>query len=124
MAADEFGFKVKAGPTGSVRFRVREATFGNGFTQSIGDGYNNKVQSWSISVFGSKTTPGGTPCGLIGDYEAAKAFLELKAGWKSFTWTPPGESVQIRVRCKEFSVNPIGNNLYTMSGRFDQAFDQ
>lgn len=121
MAVDEFNFKIKAAPTGAVKFRTRDAEFGNGFGQSVGDGYNNKVQSWSVSVFGSLQ---GGACGLIGDYAAAKEFLESKKGFKSFTWTPPGETTQIRVRCKEFSVNQIGNGLYTMSGRFDQAFDR
>lgn len=121
MAADEFNFRIKAAPTGAVRFRTRDAEFGNGFSQSIGDGYNNKVQSWSVTVFGSLR---GGACGFIGDYAQAKKFLEDKQGFRSFTWTPPGETVQIRVKCKEFSITPIGNDLYTMSGRFDQAFDR
>lgn len=121
MAVDEFNFKIKAAPTGAVAFRTREATMGNGFTQSIGDGYNNVVQSWNIAVFGSYMV-NNAPCGPIGDYAAAKAFLMSKKGFKSFTWTPPGETEQIRVRCKSFSVNPIGNNLYTMSGKFEQVF--
>ena len=45
MAVDEFNFRIKAAPTGAVTFRTRDATMGNGFTQSIGDGYNNVVQS-------------------------------------------------------------------------------
>lgn len=118
--AERFNFKIKAQPTGRVEFRTLEAQFGDGYSQSVGDGINTRVQSWNIAAIGN-LAPGACPADK-GDYLAIKAFLDARQGWQSFLWTPPGESEGL-YRCTSYSPTKTGPNIWSLSATFTQVFN-
>lgn len=117
MGNEVFDFKTKGGSTGTVSFRTRTAQFGDGYAQIVGDGLNGRGQSWNVTLLG----PTGTAICGAGDYDAAKAFIDRHAGFKSFLWTPPGEA-QARFICNSYSPNSLGGGVFTLSAKFTQVF--
>lgn len=117
MADEVFSFKVKSGPSGSVKFRVKVAQFGDGYGQAVGDGLNNRVQSYTVEV----VSPTGSACIGQDEYTGAKAFLDRHAGFKSFLWSPPGEP-EARWLCTGYTPKELGGGVYSLSAKFDQWF--
>jgi phage-related protein len=73
-----FTWPVQAKLAGAVKFAVLTAQFGDGYKQTAADGINNQSQSWSVVIRGpaAQVTP-------------ARDFLNARAGYQSFFWTPP-----------------------------------
>lgn len=113
-----FDYKIRANPSAAIKFRTNSVQFGDGYSQSVGEGINPRLQEWSFSITGTDSV---VECGPTGDYLAAKAFLDARKGYESFLWTPPGES-QIRVKCADYTLSKNGPNVFTLSGKFTQVF--
>lgn len=97
-------------PTGNVRLRTRTAQFGDGYSQSSGDGINTKEQSWPLMF--TKSEP---------EAQSIIDFLDRHQGYKAFFWTPPmGELGLYRVDA--YTVRPLRPGLYTISATFTQTF--
>lgn len=94
-----------------VKFRVLSAKFGDGYEQSAGDGINTRESSWALTFFGRQDR-----------IDAIKAFLDAHGGWRSFHWTPPGESAAIVVKCKAYSRPRGGGAVWRLSATFEQGF--
>ena len=76
----------------------------------MGDGINNRVDSWSLTFVANKATA-----------VAIKAFLDRHGNFKSFLWTPPlGELSFWRAAAPAVSANGAG--LYTLTTTFTQSF--
>ena len=117
--AELFSFKIRAEPAGQVTFRKLVAEFGDGYSQAAADGINNRTQVWNIEARGKWTVaPGECTSGqLVRDIAD---FLDARAGWESFDWAPPGQSV-IRVASDGYSLQKTGNGIYTLSTVFKQV---
>lgn len=111
MADEVFDFPIMTKPRGSTTFRVRESRFGDGYVQRVGDGLNNKQQSWSITLDGD-----------LPEMEEAMEFLDRHAGHISFLWTPPGRSQPIRVICKGYDETPHVASQNIITATFEQDF--
>lgn len=105
-----FTWKHDAKPTGTKTFRVLTAQFGDGYKQTAADGINNASQSWPLSFTGRKA-----------DVQPIATFLDLRAGWQSFYWTPP-LGTQGFYKCASYEMHQIGNDVWQVTATFEQSF--
>lgn len=110
MTTQTFTWSPLVEPTGATKFAVRVAQFGDGYSQAVPDGINNKMDTWPLSFTGAAA--------LI---SPIKAFLDSMNGATRFYWTPPLRT-QALFRCSDYSVQPHGGGLYTLSATFTEAF--
>lgn len=110
MSTLTFTWKTTAATSGPITLRTRKAQFGDGYSQEVQDGLNNKVGSWSIACVGSKD-----------EMQAVADFLDARGGAESFYWTPP-LGVQGYYRCATYTPGYQGGDVYTISGTFQQVF--
>ena len=52
MALETFNWSPRVNPSQDVTMRTREAQFGDGYTQTSGDGINPRSQSWDLTFIG------------------------------------------------------------------------
>jgi phage-related protein len=110
MAVETFDWCPMIESTSAPEYRNRSSKFGNGYEQVVGDGPNNRVDSWPLTF-------------VVREVVALdiKAFLDRHAGHKSFFWTPPlGELSFYRGTAP--SVTPRGAGWYTLTTTFTQSF--
>lgn len=110
MTTPTFTWKPTGQPAGSVQLRVRSAQFGDGYSQEVADGINNKTQSWPLTFTGTKA-----------EMQAIIDFLDERAGWQAFYWTPP-VGAQGYYKCASYSPAPVGGPVYTVAATFEQRF--
>jgi phage-related protein len=107
---DTFTWRSIGTPAGQVSFRVRKAQFGDGYSQEVADGINNKVQSWPLQFVGTKA-----------ELAPIVAFLDDHAGYAGFFWTPP-LGVQGLYKVTAYTPTPLSGDLYTLTATFEQKF--
>ncbi len=54
MAIEKFTWPTERGETPDINYRVRTSKFGNGYAQNVGDGPNNKEDSYPVTCVGQK----------------------------------------------------------------------
>jgi len=111
MALETFAWSVLAGPSGPLDMRYREAQFGDGYSQAVGDGINNLSESWQIQLGGSTE-----------EVRPALEFLRRHGGWKSFVWTSPS-GLQALFRGRELQQASPAPGLLQLSATFTQVGD-
>jgi phage-related protein len=79
----------------SSTLRVREAIFGDGYSQRVGDGLNVEGEEWSLSFRL-----------LVSQADTVEAFLRARGGTEAFLWTPPREATAKRWVCSQWSREP------------------
>lgn len=94
-----------------TEFNTLEAPFGDGYEQSAPAGLNSERQTWNLSW--SALTES--------EKDQILSFLRSQGGYKTFLWTPPGESSDKKWRCKKFKLASTGD-LYRVSASFKQQF--
>lgn len=110
MAVETFTWCPKVEPTSTPEYRVRSSKFGNGYEQVVGDGPNNRVDSWPLTFVVKEAVA-----------VQIKAFLDRHAGHKSFFWTPPlGELSFFRATAP--TITPNGAGVFTLATTFTQSF--
>lgn len=110
MAIPTFTWDCVSGPTGTIKYRVLTAQFGDGYSQVAADGINNNIQSWPLT-FAEKLTV----------VTAIKTFLDNLQGYQVFYWTPP-LGVQGLYRCSQIGVMAETGSNYTLTATFTEAF--
>jgi phage-related protein len=108
----EFTWIPSLGFTSESSPRINVASFGDGYTQRVADGINNMKQTWSLQ-FQSNSIATAT---------AIEAFLVLRGGTTSFTWTPPGESTEIRVICEKWTKTYESSISRNISATFERVY--
>jgi phage-related protein len=110
MAKEIFKWSPKLGATGSVKFRVLKAQFGDGYAQTAPDGINNRSSSWPLSF-----------TGIEAKIRPIKDFLDRQAGAKSFLWTPP-LGVPGYFKVVEYQCVSQGGRVFTLTATFEETF--
>lgn len=111
MADELFDFEISTKPRGSVNFKTRKARFGDGYVQRVGDGLNNKAQSWAITFDGD-----------MDEGREVTDFLDRHGGHISFLWVPPGRTEPIRVICEGYDEVPHVASQVIITATFEQDF--
>lgn len=109
--AETFTYLRQSGAAGKFNYRVREAKFGDGYTQVVADGLNNETQNWPLSFEGSLT-----------EMTAIRDFFRRHAGAKSFMWTPPGEPSPLWFTVRDVAFISRGGGVYGITAEFQQVF--
>lgn len=113
MAIETFTWRtqIQAGLQGDFNFTVREARFGDGYRQIVGDGLHFEKQSWPVTLTGEK-----------GEILAVLEFMRRHVT-KSFIWdTPAGESGLYRVSADSLKLSPLSSQIMTVTATFNQAY--
>lgn len=100
----------KADP--DITARVLEAQYGDGYSQTSGDGLNAISAVYSLS-WTLLTKP---------ELDAFLAFLVAHGGYRAFLWTPPG-GVARQWKCKTWRPVPLSGGWYSLSCTFRESFD-
>ncbi|WP_408534621.1 phage tail protein [Paraburkholderia fungorum] len=95
---------------GTTKYVVRTAQFGDGFSQSVQDGINNRFDTYPLTFSGDGTK-----------IAAIKAFLDSTGGYQAFNWTPPLRA-QGLFKCDTPTIQPHGANSYTLTVNFVEVF--
>lgn len=89
--------------------RVRQVAFGDGYEQRRPDGRHPDLKKFSVQLAHKHA-----------EAQAVEAFLARHGGVKAFWWTPPMQTVPIRVVCRKWSATV--NALRTeFSAEFEQV---
>lgn len=110
MAIETFTWPTQFGDAPDINWRTRKSQFGNGYKQTVGDGPNNKEQSFPITYTGPKST-----------VQQIMEFLDRHGGAKAFKWTTPLGEVGLYT-CEKAVPTPLGGGQFKLTATFDQAF--
>lgn len=106
-----FKWQMNMGASVNVHHAVSKTQFGDGYTQRVSVGINNKRTDWT----GSKT----------GDWETVikpiKTFLDEHKGVMPFLWTDPHGNTK-KYTCQEYAVSQRKGNSWQISLKFEQTF--
>ena len=119
----------------TVKARVLEAKFGDGYSQRISYSLNPVPKEWSLSFVNQDLTTtnaiksfldtAGTAVysGIYPDAVLIQAGDTTKMGISYFYWTPSGESVAYKVTCSEYDEEYTSHISRTINCKFTQVFD-
>lgn len=105
-----FTWAVQVEDQGTVTYPTRVAKFGDGYSQAVADGINNRMSSWPVTCTIDDTTAA-----------AIIAFFDSVKGYTSFYWTPPLD-VQGLFRCTSWQLTTHGAGWNTITATFEQVF--
>lgn len=110
MVLERFKWRVTMDSTGGKEFRVREVSFGDGYSQVAGDGINTIRQQQKIKYVGLKD-----------EMLEVVDFLDRHAGYKPFIFKHPvmGEGVYL---VDKYSYAPIASDFYSITFNIEQAY--
>ena len=110
MAIETFKWPTQTGSSPQIEYRVRTAKFGDGYKQEVGDGPNNKEDSYPIAYTGQKAKA-----------LEIMAFFDRHAGAKAFLWTTPLGQLGL-FTCKDPVPTPMGGGVFKLTATFVRAF--
>ncbi|MFK3723321.1 phage tail protein [Pseudomonas monteilii] len=110
MAIERFLWPTQRGGATTVEYRTRQARFGGGYRQVVGDGPNNREDSHAITVTADRQT-----------MQAILAFFDRHAGAKAFLWTTPLGELGLYT-CADPATTPVGGGRFTVAGTFQRAY--
>ncbi|MHC8321127.1 phage tail protein [Pseudomonas sp. GB2N2] len=111
MAIERFTWSTEKGATGDIKQRIRSKGFGDGYSQSVSDGINNKVQSWPVSYTGTAAR-----------IKEIIVFLDRHKGAKAFLWTPPLGELGLYKCPNGYQPSHKGGAVYVLTATFEQTF--
>jgi phage-related protein len=93
--------------------RVRQAQFGDGYSQRIRFGLHQNPKRWNLTWEVSET-----------DSDTIEAFLDARADdGDSFDWTPPDSATSARWICYEWNKTVPYYNRASITATFTQVFE-
>lgn len=96
----------------AVKTRVLKTQFGDGYQQRARDGINNLAREWSLRWEALTAAELAT----ITD------FLEARAGYQSFNWTPPAGATAYMVVAETWNTSLENAGVYNLDVTFAQVF--
>jgi phage-related protein len=109
----DFTWLPTIGFTKDTTPKVKTSKFGDGYSQRVPDGINNMVQAWNLQFQAQTLTTAA----------AIENFLSSKQGVYNFTWTPPGESSEVRVICTKWTKTYDSSISRTISATFERVYE-
>ncbi|MEA5673231.1 phage tail protein [Pseudomonas sp. MH2] len=110
MAIETFTWATQRGEAPEITYRVRESKFGSGYRQTVGDGPNNKEDSYPVTVFATKAQT-----------LKIMEFFDRHGGAKAFLWTTPLGELGL-FTCKDPKPTPVGGGRFKVSATLERAF--
>ncbi len=107
-----FDFCANPGAQRQLTPKVREAEFGDGYSQRVGDGINTQKSIWNVAFTRDKS-----------EIDQIDAFLIARSGVESFDWIAPDGSSG-RYLCKSWSRDYPFKDVQTLSAQFNQVFGE
>jgi len=96
-----------------VTFKVIEVPFGDGYGQAAGDGLNSKRTDWSLVWNGL----------LPAEVTDIKAFLDARGGHETFLWTPTGEAVARKFKCRGYQRGDASEESDQFTATFKEVYE-
>jgi len=97
----------------SVKARVLETKFGDGYSQRAADGLNSIEEERPLAWENIDDA----------DADYIETFLIAHGGYISFLWMPPKEGIAKAYVCKSWSRTPKSGEMSSMSATFTQSFE-
>ncbi|MDD2046098.1 phage tail protein [Pseudomonas putida] len=110
MAIETFNWATERGEKPEIKYRVRESRFGGGYKQAVGDGPNNKEDSYPVTITGPKQKA-----------SAVMDFFDRHAGTKAFLWTTPMGQLGL-FTCNDPAPTPVGGGVFKITATFERSF--
>lgn len=101
------------GSGGNHKFRIREANFGDGYSQTAGDGINTLESTVTLQWNNITTTL----------YDELYAFFVGLGGYQSFEYTLPNGSTAYQWKCKQFSDSWGEYNRRNFTATIERSYD-
>jgi len=108
-----FNYSPSNGSAVNVEASIREAKFGDGYSQRFADGINNLPRMWNVQFTNFQTT----------DADAIVAFLRARGGYESFDWTPPSGAAG-KFFCRSWSDGHDSFGIRSISATFEEVFGE
>lgn len=105
--------RPEIGSNDNSKFRVLEASFGDGYTQSAGDGINTKEQTIQLQWTRLSVT----------NADAIRAFFDGLGGYQSFDYTLPNDSTALKFKCKQYNRTWGDGNLQNITATLERVYD-
>jgi phage-related protein len=96
----------------TTELRVREAKFGDGYSQRIAAGLNVEGEEWTLQFVL-----------LVSQADTVEAFMRARGGVEAFLWTPPREATAKRWVCAQWSRQPSLPGTDEMRLTFRRVYD-
>jgi len=94
--------------------KIREANFGDGYSQRAGLGINNIQDEWNLP-FDDRSTS---------EMNEIKSFLRARNNGQSFRWVPYGEVEAVSVLCRKWSIKATNYDSYRISCVFERVYGE
>ncbi|WP_036264416.1 phage tail protein [Methylocapsa aurea] len=105
--------KPSAGLRSKPEIKIAKASFGDGYTQSSPDGINYVRQvvelTWDVLTASQASS--------------ITTFFSSQGGYLSFLYQIPGDSMQIKYTCDDWSDTHLSNGLHKITATFRQSFN-
>jgi phage-related protein len=108
----EFTYVPQYATSLEVAPKILKAQFGDGYTQRSVDGINTQGQKWNLNFSNTEHA----------DLIAIIAFMAVRGGYTSFTWTPP-DGTEISVVCEKWGRSIIDFSTSGYNLVFEEVFD-
>lgn len=108
--AKTFTWKLERGVDPTIKYRVIETQFGDGYKQTSADGINTKDESYAVTLHAYKD-----------EAKQIIAFFDELQGYKSFFWTPPLGKLGLYM-CADPKHVEQGGGLYKITGTFVKSY--
>lgn len=106
----EWTFPIELALGGNKEYLIRRSQFGDGYSQSSGEGINDSKRSWEI-----------TCSGYLKDIEEIISFLDERKGYGSFKWKDILGGVGW-YSAKEYRISKGQGGIYILNTTFEECF--
>lgn len=108
-----FTYVPEFGAARPTKPSVSNIKFGDGYEQRVAHGINTIQGHWDLT-FANRD---------LAESQAIDDFLTARGGAEAFLWTPPGESLQKKWKCQDWTMSLIKGNYRTIQAVFEEVYD-
>jgi len=109
----EFTWLPDYGAAKQSKAIVRQAKFGDGYSQRARFGINDIDENWQVTFTNRDQT----------EADEIEDFFQERAGTQSFSWLPPGEDAEQSFIATEWNKSVPHAGLYTITATFQRSYD-